>query len=51
MLLRKNIKKVITADPQAYQHLKKNLENLKIEPEKIKLLEFSEAVCEALGLL
>lgn len=51
MLLRKNIKKIITADPRAYQHLKKNLEELKVSPEKIKILEFSEAISEALGLL
>jgi len=51
MLLRKNIRKVITVDARAYNHLKKNLENLKIGQEKIKLQEFSEAICEALGLL
>ncbi len=49
MLQRKNIKKIITADARAYAHLKENLEAMKLN-EEIKLLEYSEALCEAMGI-
>jgi len=42
-----NIKKVITADPRAYNHLKKIIEAEKID---VNLIEFSDILCDALDI-
>ena len=45
-LKKAKIKKIITADSQAYKHL---MDNLKKEDE-VQVVEFSEVLCESLGL-
>ncbi len=47
-LKRRRIKKVITADARAYGHLKENL--AEAEEEQLEVIEFSDAICEALGI-
>jgi len=42
-----NVKKIITADPRAYWHLKKIID---VEKLNIQLIEFSEIVCDALDI-
>ena len=42
-----NVKKIITADPRAYWHLRKIIDSEKLN---IQLIEFSEIVCDALDI-
>jgi len=42
-----NVKKIITADPKAYWHLKKIIDSEKLN---IQLIEFSDVVCDALDI-
>jgi len=42
-----NVKKIITADPRAYWHLKKIIDSEKLS---IQLIEFSDIVCDALDI-
>jgi Fe-S oxidoreductase len=42
-----NIKKIITADPRAYHHLKEIIGSEKLN---IQLIEFSEIICDALDI-
>jgi len=48
MLQRRKIKKIITADPMAYWHLKENLEALSVN--ELQVIEFSDIICHALGI-
>lgn len=50
ILKRKNIKRIVTADPRAYKHLKENFKALEIYPEDIQLLEISDIICDSLGI-
>jgi Fe-S oxidoreductase len=50
MLQRKNIKKLVTADPRAYVHLKNILAKLNISSEEIQIIEFSDIICDGLGI-
>ena len=50
MLRRKKIKRLVTADERAYQHLKENFRKLGIAKEEIELVDFSEIVCYGLVL-
>jgi len=50
MLKRRGIKKLVTADSRAYYYLNKTLENLKIPKEELEVLEFSEVLCDSLGI-
>ncbi len=45
-LRQQGVKKIVTADSQAYRHLKRNLE----KEENIEILEFSEILCDAVGV-
>jgi len=47
---KKKIKRIITADPRAYVHLKKNLKAMGIFEEDIQLIEISDLICDALGI-
>lgn len=49
-VLKLNVKKIVTADPRAYWHMKKNIQELGISQDRLQLMEFSEVICEALGL-
>jgi len=42
-----NVKKIITADPRAYWHLKKIIDSEKLN---IQLIEFSDILCDALDI-
>jgi|SRR3989344_4869258 len=50
MLRRRKIKRLVTADARAYQHLKENFRKLGVANEEIELIDFSEIVCDGLGL-
>lgn len=50
MLRKHEIKKIVTADPRDYVHIKQNLEELKISPEELEILEFSDIICDSLGI-
>ena len=50
MLLRKNIKKVVTADARAYSHLAENLIKMQVDEKTLELLEFSDVLCSAMNL-
>jgi Fe-S oxidoreductase len=49
MLSQKKIKRLVTADPRAYIHLKENLEKLNLSKE-IEIVEFSEIIAEGIGI-
>lgn len=46
----KGIKKIVTADSRDYYHLKENLKKLNIYPEELEILEFSDLICDSLGI-
>ena len=48
MLKRRNIRKVVTADLMAYKFLRDVKKKLDIQ--EIEVLEFSELICNALGI-
>jgi len=50
LLRKREIKKIVTADPRDYLHLKQNLESLKISPEELEVIEFSDVICDSLGI-
>jgi Fe-S oxidoreductase len=43
---RQGIKKIVTADSQAYKHLKENIK----KEDNLELLDFSEVLCDGLGI-
>jgi Fe-S oxidoreductase len=48
ILKRKNVKKIVIADPQAYHHLRECATQLGIK--EIEIIEISDLICKALGL-
>lgn len=50
MLKRKGVKRLVTSDPRAYNHLKENFEKLNISDKEIELLELSDIICDSLGV-
>ena len=50
MLKKREIKRIVTADPRDYWHLKKTLEELRIAPEELEILELSDIICDSLGI-
>ncbi len=50
ILRRKKIKRIVTADPRAYHHLRQNLRNMQIYDDEIEILEISDLICEALRI-
>jgi len=50
MLKRKNVKRLVTSDPRAYNHLRENFEKIGITDKEIELLEISDIVCDSLGV-
>ena len=49
-MLQRGIKKIVTADPRDYHHIKINLVELKIPTEELEILELSDLICDSLGL-
>ena len=49
-LIKRKISKIVTADPQAYYHLKKNSIAMQIDEKTLEILEFSDLLCDALGI-
>jgi Fe-S oxidoreductase len=49
-LIKKGIKRVVTADPMAYNHLRKSIISLQIDEKTLELIELSELVCDSLGI-
>jgi Fe-S oxidoreductase len=50
MLKKRGIKKIVTADPRDYWHLKENLAKLNIPPAELEIFEFSDLICDSLGI-
>ena len=49
-LRKKKIKKIVTADPRAYHHLKQNLRAIGIYDDELEVLEISDIICDGIGI-
>ena len=50
ILKRKKIKRIVTADPRAYHHLRQNLRAMEIYDDQIEVLEISDLICDSVGV-
>jgi Fe-S oxidoreductase len=50
MIRRRGIKKIVTASPRDYWHLKENLSKLNIPSEEMDIFEFSDLICDSMAI-
>jgi Fe-S oxidoreductase len=49
-LVRKGIRRLVTADARDYKHLADNIKELNLTPEQFEVIEISDLICEGLGI-